>query len=279
MPDTIDDWITVLKAFRDGDPNGNGLKDEIQLLEGGPAGIIEWGPFKAAYGLLLNYGGGWAVDKGKISYAWLSPKAKDYVALLKRLYTESIFRREEFDEAISRATEAIEMDEACLPAYAMRAGAHWYSEQLVEAIDDYSRLIEEDGDDFHALAGRGQVYAELGEFDLALADLERAIALGQKRGGKTGLAYAYNGRALVLAGLGRLDEALRDFDRLHGASVLVTDQDRLLISLRYQQELSYEEIAQVLSVPLGSVKTGLFRARAQLKHALLAHQESLQEAG
>ena len=57
------------------------------------------------------------------------------------------------------------------------------------------------------------MYAELGEFDLALADLERAIALGQKRGGKTGLAYAYNGRALVLAGLGRLDEALRDFDR------------------------------------------------------------------
>ena len=105
------------------------------------------------------------------------------------------------------------MDEECLPAYAIRAGAYWYSEQLVEAIDDFTRLIEENHDDFHALAGRGQVYAELGEFDLALADLERAIALGQKRGGKTGLAYAHNGRALVLAGLGRLDEALRDFDR------------------------------------------------------------------
>ncbi len=99
-PDTIDEWITVLKAFRDGDPNGNGQKDEIQLLEGGPAGIIEWGPFKSAYGLLLNYGGGWAVDKaaGTVTYAWLSPKAKDYVALLKRMYTESIFRREEFDD-------------------------------------------------------------------------------------------------------------------------------------------------------------------------------------
>jgi len=134
---------------------------------------------------------------------------------LERLLLEAAYhgRREEFDEAINRATEAIEMDEECLPAYAMRAGAHWYSEQLVEAIDDYSRLIEEDGDDFHALAARGQVYAELGEFDLALADLERAIALGRKRAGKTGLAYAYNGRALALAGLGRLQEALRDFDR------------------------------------------------------------------
>lgn len=99
-PNTVDEWIAVLKAFRDGDPNGNGVRDEIQLLEGGPAGIIEWGPFKSAYGLLLNYGGGWAVDKaaGRVTYAWLSPKAKEYVELLKRLYTERIFRREEFDD-------------------------------------------------------------------------------------------------------------------------------------------------------------------------------------
>lgn len=134
---------------------------------------------------------------------------------IERLLLEAAYhgRREEFDEAVSRATEAIEMDEECLPAYAIRAGAHWYSEQLVEASDDFTRLIEENEDDFHALAGRGQVYAELGEFDLALADLNRAVALGRKRGGKTGLAYAYNGRALVLAGLRRLDEALRDFER------------------------------------------------------------------
>ena len=57
------------------------------------------------------------------------------------------------------------------------------------------------------------VALRLREERLALLALVRAVALGQKRGGKTGLAYAYNGRALVLAGLGRLDEALRDFDR------------------------------------------------------------------
>lgn len=134
---------------------------------------------------------------------------------VERLLLEAAYhgRREEFDEAIARATEAIELDEECLPAYAIRAGAHWYSEQLVEASDDYTRLLEEHEDDFHALAGRGQVYAELGEYDLALADLNRAVNLGRKHGGKTGLAYAYNGRALALAGLGRMAEALRDFDR------------------------------------------------------------------
>jgi RNA polymerase sigma-70 factor (ECF subfamily) len=43
---------------------------------------------------------------------------------------------------------------------------------------------------------------------------------------------------------------------------------RLLIALRYQDELSYEEIAQVTSLPLGTVKTGLHRARARLREAL-----------
>lgn len=50
---------------------------------------------------------------------------------------------------------------------------------------------------------------------------------------------------------------------------------RLLIVLRYQQELPYEEIAQAASLPLGTVKTGLFRAKERLRQALQAfeHQE------
>jgi len=47
---------------------------------------------------------------------------------------------------------------------------------------------------------------------------------------------------------------------------------RLLITLRYQQELSYEEIAAVVSLPLGTVKTGLHRAKAQLRAALLKYE-------
>ena len=47
---------------------------------------------------------------------------------------------------------------------------------------------------------------------------------------------------------------------------------QLLITLRYQNELSYEEIAASLNLPLGTVKTGIFRAKAQLRNAL-AHLE------
>lgn len=58
----------------------------------------------------------------------------------------------------------------------------------------------------------------------------------------------------------------REIDRLPA-------QDRVLISLRYQDDLSYDEIAEILAIPLGSVKTGLFRAKARLREALTVDLE------
>lgn len=43
---------------------------------------------------------------------------------------------------------------------------------------------------------------------------------------------------------------------------------RAVILLRHVEELSYEEIAQVTELPLGTVKTRLFRARELLQHQL-----------
>jgi RNA polymerase sigma-70 factor (ECF subfamily) len=49
---------------------------------------------------------------------------------------------------------------------------------------------------------------------------------------------------------------------------------RLLVTLRYQDGLSYEEIARLANMPLGTVKTGLFRAKAQLRQALQLYEEA-----
>ena len=48
---------------------------------------------------------------------------------------------------------------------------------------------------------------------------------------------------------------------------------RTLISLYHQQELSYEETAQITSLPDGTVKNYLFRARKLLKQQLLARYQ------
>ena len=63
---------------------------------------------------------------------------------------------------------------------------------------------------------------------------------------------------------------------LHQQIDALPESYRLLVMLRYQQELSYEEIASVVSLPLGTVKTGLFRAKAQLRRALLEFEHGVQ---
>ncbi|MBD2700271.1 RNA polymerase sigma factor [Spirosoma sp. BT702] len=47
---------------------------------------------------------------------------------------------------------------------------------------------------------------------------------------------------------------------------------RTVLTLYHLEELSYEEIGQITSMPEGTVKNYLFRARRLLKNALEAHQ-------
>jgi len=48
-----------------------------------------------------------------------------------------------------------------------------------------------------------------------------------------------------------------------------------LVTLRYFEELSYDEIAEQLSLPLGTVKAQLFRARAMLSEMLESSRHSI----
>ena len=53
------------------------------------------------------------------------------------------------------------------------------------------------------------------------------------------------------------------------------EQYRLLVSLRYQHDLTYDEIASLLDLPLGTVKTGLYRAKERLRQSLGVYEENL----
>ena len=53
------------------------------------------------------------------------------------------------------------------------------------------------------------------------------------------------------------------------------DHYRMLVSLRYQDELSYNEIATITNLPIGTVKTGLFRAKERLRKAMTELKEML----
>jgi RNA polymerase sigma-70 factor (ECF subfamily) len=66
---------------------------------------------------------------------------------------------------------------------------------------------------------------------------------------------------------------------LHRSIEQLSESYRLLITLRYLQEMSYDQIAQVTGLPLGTVKTGIHRARRLLRVALERYQAGEERYG
>ena len=85
MPETIDEWYEVLKAFKTRDPNGNGQQDEIPLL-------IEWGQININHAFIGAWGittGFYQVD-GKVHYGPIQPEFKEFLATMNRWYSEGL---------------------------------------------------------------------------------------------------------------------------------------------------------------------------------------------
>lgn len=80
---------------------------------------------------------------------------------------------------------------------------------------------------------------------------------------------------LVAASTDVADAALSKLfgEDLRGAMTRLPPLHRMAVILRHQEDLSYEDIARAMDLPLGTVKTYLFRARRSLREALAASWE------
>lgn len=70
------------------------------------------------------------------------------------------------------------------------------------------------------------------------------------------------------SGLDRRFADLELRDRLEKAITRLPANYRLLIAGCYLQDVRYEDLAEALQLPLGTVKTQLYRAKRQLRHLL-----------
>jgi len=89
IPTTIDEWYTVLKAFKEQDPNKNGLPDEIPLE-------LTWGNWNATSAFM----GAWGVsnnfyqEDGKIKYGPLEPGFEEFIKTIRKWYEEGLIDTE-----------------------------------------------------------------------------------------------------------------------------------------------------------------------------------------
>ncbi|MGO9778488.1 MAG: tetratricopeptide repeat protein [Streptosporangiaceae bacterium] len=104
-------------------------------------------------------------------------------------------------ELSGQAVERMPGDTAALTVLAY---AEWQAGSLADAEVTFTQVLHWDADMPSALAGRGQVRADMGSYSLALDDLDRALKFPLDREAE---ADARSALALALAGLGRAANA------------------------------------------------------------------------
>lgn len=100
VPTTLDELKTVLIAFRDQDPNGNGIADEIPM--------DMYGIDYASHYSILKHLGSWGTpaadnqiivtDEGEVQMAYTTPQYKALVAYAHDLWSENLINKESFTQ-------------------------------------------------------------------------------------------------------------------------------------------------------------------------------------
>ena len=139
IPTTYAEFTSVMRKFKDGDPNGNGIKDEIPfavdnfnpMIAGAPQGI-EWR---------------WDTDRmyvdesGKVGYFMASDAYRSSIKFLKTLYSENLLDRNVFEGKKQVKTVTQKGNVGC---FIELAGAISLSESV---INDYVLLPPLKADD------------------------------------------------------------------------------------------------------------------------------------
>lgn len=87
MPKSVDELVSVAKAFRDGDPDGNNVKDTIPMAMSTAYSAITDDWFQAR-------SGAWFVEDGKVTQSFFTPRYKDALAFRQMVYKESLVDKE-----------------------------------------------------------------------------------------------------------------------------------------------------------------------------------------
>lgn len=100
MPTTTDEFYTVLKAFKEQDPNGNGLADEIPFTT--TANDAEWGdgvdPFLMNAFIYNDDNTYLSVKDGKVIYSPMQTEWREGLRYLNKLYQEGLIDKGSFTQ-------------------------------------------------------------------------------------------------------------------------------------------------------------------------------------
>ena len=116
VPKTIDEFTNVLRAFRDKDPNGNGMQDEIPYLVSTARSYYSLEAIYGSFGISCKNGeldGFLQVVDGKVRFCPVTDAWKEAVKYQAMLYDESLMWNECFTASSSTGLSKL-TSETCL---------------------------------------------------------------------------------------------------------------------------------------------------------------------
>ncbi|MGW0231061.1 extracellular solute-binding protein [Actinopolymorpha singaporensis] len=95
MPQTLDEFEAVLKAFKDRDPNGNGKRDEVPLMSSKDDALDTY--FMSPF--MYNPGEPWLVlNDGKVDVTFNKPEWREGLRYMNKLYKQGLLARQSFTQ-------------------------------------------------------------------------------------------------------------------------------------------------------------------------------------
>ena len=103
LPSTLDEFYALLARFRDEDPNGNGIKDELPLsfeknMFGHTADITTFTPSEVIMSYFGMVGKGISEENGKIIFTCIDDRYKEYLRFMNKLFKEKLLDKESFTQ-------------------------------------------------------------------------------------------------------------------------------------------------------------------------------------
>jgi putative aldouronate transport system substrate-binding protein len=106
VPQTVQELETVLRAFRDRDPNGNGKRDEIPWFNGHPEEVyrlvVLWGARSSGSNTYFDF----FVKDGQVRHPFAEPEFRNAIRQVARWYAQGLIDKEIFTRK-ARAREQL----------------------------------------------------------------------------------------------------------------------------------------------------------------------------
>lgn len=141
VPETIDEFYEMLKAFKEQDPNGNGIADEIPF-SASPSYIRGFHSLSGAFGPAIYFGDSNSTgpenfvyeEDGEIKFGANTEEWKNFIKFVNQMFEEGLFDQEIFTQDSKQYFAKGKTEEVTLGSFFL-----WNSANMVgaERADDY----------------------------------------------------------------------------------------------------------------------------------------------